>query len=110
MSGLVVAIFGAQAVQLHTPGPVDDTETRELRCLCFEDDSDLAAVLVRERPHVLVSFGREPDYPKLMAAPFHVRKRWVNFAPGTDLDEVGRAVYYCLLHNALEPRQQPPLV
>ena len=110
MSLLVVAVFGAEGIELQSPGPDRKTETRELRCLCFPDDSNLEAVLVNERPHVLVTFGEANQYQRLMRAPFEVRKRWLHYARGTDLNEVGRGVYHCLLHNALEPRESPPLV
>jgi len=110
MSLLTVAVFGAASLELRTPGPDREHETRELRCLCFADDRDLEAVLVRERPHAIVSFGEMARYQNLMTAPFAVRKRWVHFADTSDLDEIGRATWYCLLHNAFENRPDPPLV
>jgi O-antigen biosynthesis protein len=110
MSLPVVAIFGKTGIELRSPGPDNSEETRELRCVCFATDAELEAILLRERPHVLVSFGRPEDFPLLLAAPFDVRRRWINFAPDIDLDEVGRAAYHCFLHSAVERRSNPPLV
>jgi hypothetical protein len=105
MSLPVVAIFGKTGIELRSPGPDNSEETRELRCVCFATDAELEAILLRERPHVLVSFGRPEDFPLLLAAPFDVRRRWINFAPDIDLDEVGRAAYHCFLHSAVERPQ-----
>src|SRR5260221_11598162 len=95
MSLPVVAIFGKTGIELRSSGPDNSEETRELRCVCFATDAELEAILLRERPHVLVSFGKPEDFPRLLAAPFDVRRRWINFAP--DIDRRGWARRLSLL-------------
>lgn len=97
----VIAIFGRLNLQLQSLGPVHPTETQALDCRCYANDDQLAQILVRDHPVVLVSFGEVTDYPKLLGAPFQVRKRWLHFPHSDNLAEIGHQVFYCFLHNAL---------
>jgi glycosyltransferase involved in cell wall biosynthesis len=110
-SGLpVVCLFGVEQVHLESPGPVPPFETAKLDCRCYQSDADLDAILARDRPHAIVTFGNAHDYPRLMQAPFDVRKRWIHYPHANDLAEVGRGAFHCFLHNALQDRRDVPLV
>ena len=106
----VICIFGAENIELESPGPVPRFETTKLDCRCYRTDDDLDRILARDHPQAIVTFGKTDDYPRLLRATFEVRKRWVNYPRGTDLAEVGRGVFHCFLHNALEKRDDVPLV
>jgi glycosyltransferase involved in cell wall biosynthesis len=106
----VIAVFGATDLRLRSPGPEIPDETRDLDCRCYPSDDNLERVLVEDRPDVLVSFGTEAAYPRLMRAPFQVRKRWLNFAAPDDLDAIGGQVYQTYLNNALGQRTDTPPV
>src|SRR5215472_7879344 len=106
----VVCIFGAEDVQLYSDTDCPDIETRALDCRCFYDDSDLETVLIEHRPHVIVTFGTIDRFPRLWAAPFEVRRRWLHFPDDTDLDRIGQAVWNCYLNVCLEKRRKEPLV
>jgi len=111
MNGLpVVCIFGADDIRLWSDTDAPDVETRELDCRCFYDDHDLEGILIAHRPHVIVTFGETPKFQRLWAAPFEVRRRWLNFPDATDLDQVGRAVWNCYLSVCLDQRDEEPLV
>jgi hypothetical protein len=110
-SGLpVVCLFGVEGVRLETPGPVPSFETAKLDCRCYRSDAGLDAILARDQPGAIVTFGKMHDYTRLMRAPFDVRRRWIHYPAGTDLAEVGRGVFHCFLHNALKDRRDVPLV
>lgn len=42
-------------------------------------DSDIARVIALRRPHVILTFGPIGNFPRLLAMPIEVRRRWVNF-------------------------------
>jgi glycosyltransferase involved in cell wall biosynthesis len=112
MAGLlpVVCVFGMENVTLESLGPIPAFETAKMDCRCYLTDDDLYSILAKDRPNVVVSFGKQEDFPNLVAAPFFIRKRWVNFEDMKDLAEKGRGTFYCFLHNALENRDAFPLV
>jgi hypothetical protein len=78
----VVAIFGALDVVLRSDTHAKETETTEMECFCYPTDGELASILAKHRPAVLISFGDVTNYPRLMAAPFDVRRRWLHFPRG----------------------------
>jgi len=106
----VVCVFGAKGIRLHSARPIPHFETSRLDCRCYLTDDGLLEILAKERPSVLVSFGRAEDFPNLMAAPWDVRKRWLNFDSTENLDKVGAEAFACYVHNATEPRADIPLV
>ena len=112
MAGLlpVVCIFGIENITLDSLGPVPDFETTKLDCRCYLTDDDLYAILAKDRPGVVISFGKDGDFPNLLRAPFDIRKRWINFYDMESMGEKGRATFFCYLHNQLEKRDGPPLV
>ncbi|PWT77532.1 MAG: hypothetical protein C5B60_02545 [Chloroflexi bacterium] len=111
MNGLpIVCIFGAEDVQLYSDTEAPDFETRALDCRCFYDDSDLDRILIEQRPHVVVTFGDINHFQRLWSAPFEIRRRWLHFDDGNDLDQVGRAVFNCYLSVCLDRREEEPLV
>ncbi|WP_218080822.1 glycosyltransferase family 2 protein [Anthocerotibacter panamensis] len=106
-----VAIFGALNLQLESPGPVSEDETRALDCRCYATDTDLEQILVHDQPDVLVTFGVVADFPNLLTAPFSVRCRWLHFERVEHLEAVGEQVFYCYLNGCLTKRTDaPPLV
>lgn len=110
-SGLpVVCVFGATDVRLESAGPVPPFETTQLDCRCYATADDLGAILARDDPQVIVTFGQPHDYPALMAAPFDVRRRWINYPRPADIRQTGREAFHCFLHNALTKRHEVPKV
>ena len=110
-SGLpVVVVFGAENLHLESAGPVPSFETGKLDCRCYRNDEDLDQILVRDNPNVIVTIGKENDFPHLLNAPFDVRKRWINYPDGYDLAQMGQGAFYCFLHNVLEKRQAVPKI
>lgn len=106
----VVVIFGAKDIQLKSLGPVPYFETQELECHCYENDNDFQAIMTSKRPVSIISFGDLNDFPNLLRSPFDVRRRWINFPKGADLDKVGQAAYSSFISDITIPRQAPPLV
>jgi len=106
----VICVFGVSEIRLDSAGPVPYFETTEMDCRCYKDDSDLAQILVRDRPVGIVSFGKDTDFPNLGRAPWFVRRIWLNFEDMSQLDIKGAAVFRCFLHNALARRNDMPLV
>ena len=111
MSGLpIVCIFGLQNIELESAGPVPVFETTKMDCRCYLTDDNLYAILAKDRPNAIVSFGKQENYPLLLTSPFEIRKRWINFDNANDLAEKGKGIFFCFLHNALEKRLDFPLV
>jgi len=106
----VVSIFGMQNVELESLGPVPEFETSKLDCRCYLTDEGLNRILARDEPAVIVAFGKEEDFPNLLAAPFDVRKRCVCFENTNDLKGAGDGAFFCYLNNALVRRVEVPLV
>jgi hypothetical protein len=62
--------------QLQLPDMRSD-EAAGLDVSVFADDADLERILVEVRPQVIVSIGREDQFPRLYDAPLEVRRRWI---------------------------------
>ena len=106
----LVCVFGRENVRLFSSTSAPDIETRELNCLCFDDDRDLERILIEVRPHVIVTFGVMGDFHKLMAAPFEIRRRWLHFPHSANLEEVGAKAFLCYLAVCVDRRPEEPLV
>ncbi len=106
----VICVFGLMNVELESSEQCAEFETLRLDSRCYLTDDNLYEVLAKERPSVIVSFGDTKDYPNLMASPWDIRKRWLNFAPDMPMPEVGRRAFACYMHNALNKRNEFPLV
>jgi O-antigen biosynthesis protein len=107
----VVCIVGAAGLTLQSTPIPPASETAALDCRCYADDRDLPAILVRDRPDVILTIGRPEDYPRLMAAPADVARRWINFPDAANPAALGAAAFYCFLDNCVRERTElPPLV
>lgn len=110
----VVLVFAPQALELQSP-PGLAHEARGLDCRWYASDDGLPAIIARERPDIIASFGVRDAYPHLAAAPFGVRRLWLHFdvaTPGpADLDRAGAMVYcYYLRRLFTPPAVTTPLV
>lgn len=105
-----VCIFGAENIVLRSAVTADVSETTELECHCFADDGNLQQILISLDPHVIITAGRVDAYPQLLAAPFEVRRRWLNFPDFGDLDRVGSDAFHCYIAVCLDQREEEPLV
>lgn len=103
----VVLIFAPRSIRLQSPAndSARFAETRKFDCRHYASDENLNRVLTRERPDVIVSFGRRQDYPRLESAPLDVRKKRLHFEAAdlseSDLESVGAMVFGFFLHRAL---------
>jgi GT2 family glycosyltransferase len=114
----VMLVFAPQPVELQSPPSTAD-ETRQLDCRWYDSDADLGAILVRERPDLIVSFGDRRAYPRLHAAPYQVRRRWLHFdvdrPSDAERERCGALAFCYFLRRVLAPdtdrlEQAPPLV
>jgi glycosyltransferase involved in cell wall biosynthesis len=94
----VICIFGCMDVELVTPVE-DASEEKRLDCRCYASDCNLERVLVRDRPHVIITIGNRSSYPNLINAPFEIRKRWLHYDTLPDLTGLGISAYDCYLKN-----------
>jgi glycosyltransferase involved in cell wall biosynthesis len=71
----------------------------------YQTDDDLAAILVRDRPQVVVTLGDPQDYPTLLAAPLLIRRRWINIGdPDTPPDQIATRIIGAYVGNATKAR------
>ncbi len=105
---LVVCVFGlrdrakAQEIKL---ADASEVEASGFDLHVFDDDQDLARILVDFRPQVIVTFGSERRFERLMIAPLEVRRRWINFADETvDPAVVAAGILNAYVGNATTPR------
>ena len=94
----VICIFGADRLKLVTPLQ-EDYEEKRLDCRCYPTDSGLERVLIRDKPHVLITIGKRSGFSNLINAPFEVRKRWIHYDTLPDLSQLGMDAYDCYLRN-----------
>lgn len=92
----VVCIFGRGGIELTTP-IAEDYEEKRLDCRCYTSDSLLEQVLVRDRPHVIITIGKRSAFPNLARAPFEIRRRWLHYDAMPDLAQLGIQAYDCYL-------------
>lgn len=91
---------------------VRPVETDAFDVVTLGGDEAIDEALAAKHVHVIVTFGAVSDYPRLLAMPMEVRRRWIHFGDeGTDLGEVADRVMDCFL--GVVDRSQPsrlPLV
>jgi glycosyltransferase involved in cell wall biosynthesis len=97
----VVCVFGCKSIELVTPGE-GDYEEKRLDCRCYPSDAHLEGIIIRDRPHVLVTIGAQSDFPHISNAPFEIRKRWLHYETLPDLTKLGIDVYNQYLANMFE--------
>ena len=99
----VVLLFAPHPVRLQTLSSPHLREARELDCRCYISDENLNAILSRERPDVIASFGNRDEYPRLQSAPYEVQSRWLHFeadvSSRADLERAGAMVFCLFLHR-----------
>ena len=107
----VVCIFGRVGLDLTTPGHEEYEEVR-LNCRCYPSDSKLDRILVRDRPHVLITIGNRASFLNLMKSPFEIQQRWLHYDTLPDIAQLGVDAYNHYLANMLEERgpDENPLV
>jgi len=106
-----ICIFGADNLELFTPQK-EGYEEKRLDCRCYPSDAIVEQVLVRDKPHVLITLGKLSSFPNLSKAPFEVRKRWLHYDTLPDLTQLGIEAYNCYLRNLFsdQEKDEKPLV
>ena len=99
-----ICIFGAHNLKLFTPTK-EAHEEKRLDCRCYSSDAKVEQVLVRDKPHVLISIGKLSSFPHLSKAPFEVRKRWLHYDSPPDLTQQGIDAYNCYLRNLFDENE-----
>jgi O-antigen biosynthesis protein len=107
----VICIFGSKDVELITPTENGDEEKR-LDCRCYSSDSSLEQVLIRDRPHVIITIGNRSSYPNLIQAPFDIQRRWLHYDTLPHLDQLGISAYNRYIKNMFDgyETESKPLV
>src|SRR4030042_3405618 len=72
-----ICIFGAHHLELFTPAK-EEYEEKRLDCRCYASDARFDKVLVRDKPHVLITLGKLSSFHNLLNAPYEIRKRWLH--------------------------------
>jgi len=107
---LIVSVFGVDSLVLHSGDNIPEFETSEIDCRCYPDSKDLMSILDKDNPGVVVSFGESTDYPELMAAPYEVRRKWLNFKRDVDSGLIGKNVFESFINGVCNPSKDIPLV
>lgn len=107
----VICIFGYGNLKLVTP-TCEDYEEDRLDCRCYSSDSNLEQVLIKDRPCVIITIGNRASFPKLIRAPFEIRKRWLHYDTLPNLTQLGIDAYNCYLTNLFNDQgaEDNPLV
>jgi len=96
----VVCIFGHASMTLTTP-IAEEYEEGRLDCRCYATDADLEEVLIRDRPHVIITSGNRSAFPNLAKAPFEIQKRWLHYEVPPNCTQLGIDAFNCYLTNLL---------
>lgn len=100
----VVSIFGAEGLSLLSKEGLP-FETRDMDCRCYPDDKKLAEVMAKDRPTVLVSVGRQEDFPALSRLTGEAKKSWLHFNDLSNRYEVGNRAFDRFLEMAMGGRE-----
>jgi glycosyltransferase involved in cell wall biosynthesis len=77
----------------------------------YDDDRDLARILVEVRPQVILTKGKAESYKKLWEAPLEIRKRWVSIDDNRAGPALAEAILGVFMANATTRRlPETPLV
>ncbi|MGI9254950.1 MAG: glycosyltransferase, partial [Thermomicrobiales bacterium] len=71
----------------------------------YPTDDNLSAILARDTPQVIITLGEVSTYPRLLAAPLQVRRRWINVPdPATPPDQIANRIIGAYIGNATKER------
>ncbi len=106
-----ICVFGVPNLELFTPTK-EDYEEKRLDCRCYSSDAKVEQILIRDKPHVLITVGALSSFPNLPKAPFEVRKRWLHYDDLPDPTQLGIDAYNFYLGNLFNNKEKddPPLV
>ena len=100
-----VAIFGVNSIEELPPKEqlrshhAESWEADEFAISVFTDDSDLERILLELEPQAIVSVGVIEKFPKLLAAPYYIRRKWIHKENVAELR--GLDIFYCFLIAAI---------
>ena len=92
---------------LHTPLTDENEETR-LDCRCYSSDAGLECVLTRDRPDVIITSGDRTRFPRLLRAPFAIRRRWLHYEVLPEPGRLGVEAYNAYLSTLLDSSAPAP--
>ena len=108
-----VAIFGVGSIDDLPPKEqlrshhAESYETDEFVMRVFANDADLQRILLDFDPQAIVSIGELADFPKLLAAPYYIRRKWIHKNRADELH--GSDIFHCFLIAAIpETRKDVP--
>jgi O-antigen biosynthesis protein len=106
-----ISVFGSRSFHLATPF-AEDYEEKRLDCRFYPSDADIEQVLIRDKPHVIITVGSRSSFPDLSRAPFEIRKRWLHYDSLPDLTQLGIRAYDHYLANVFNDSgmEDDPLV
>jgi glycosyltransferase involved in cell wall biosynthesis len=93
-----ICVIGCDHLKLVTPVQ-EAYEEEKLDCRCYRAGTNVEQILIRDRPHVIITIGCRSSFPALLQAPFEIRKRWLHYDILPDLTQLGMDAYNCYLKN-----------
>ena len=106
----VICVFGVEDITLKSAPPIPNFELDDLDCRCYLTDEGLYKILAKDCPQAIVSVGPIENFKTLSVAPFQVRRMWVHFEDLKNLQDKGQQAFMCFLGNAIQRRDETPLV
>lgn len=78
-------------------------ENKSFDQVVLNSDQSLQAILSREKPHVILTTGKQEDWPQLFHADYDTRKKWLHFPEinAQNVEEVGEQTYHCFIYDML---------
>jgi len=107
----VVCVFGIENLELITPVKEDYEESR-LDVRCYPPKANLEKILVKDRPHVLITIGQHCLLPQFKKVSSEIKRRWLHYETMPSLEQVSEEAYKCYLKNVFNDQQaeKDPLV
>jgi len=103
-------VFGKRIEVLRSHHAPPDWMEGQITTFNYESDENLDAIEKKLKPNAYVTFGDWRQYVNLCAAPFEVRKKWVNFNGDESLESIGEKIYDTYRRQCFEPNETKPLV
>lgn len=82
-------------------------ENKSFDQVVLSSDSNLPMLLSREKPHIIITTGKQEDWLQLFRADYDTRKKWLHFPEinAENVEQVGESAYQCFIHDILHTNQ-----
>lgn len=102
--------FGKKIPELITHPDAPQWLENKITVFNFDTDENLRAIEKAYKPNAYITFGDWRKYGFLAAAPFNIRKKWINISKDIPLNHLGARVMDLYRRMCFSPNKTKPLI